>query len=30
MPVNSDAMNTITTRKICQATPIAALPVNPT
>jgi hypothetical protein len=25
MPVNSDEMNTITTRKICQLTPIAAL-----
>jgi hypothetical protein len=30
MPVNSELMNTITTRKICQLTPIAALPVYPT
>jgi hypothetical protein len=27
MPVNSEEMNTTTTRKICQETPMAALPV---
>ena len=30
MPVNSDEMKTMTTRMICQLTPMAALPVNPT
>ena len=30
MPVKSEAMKTMTTRKICQLTPIAALPVKPT
>ena len=30
MPVKSDAMKTMTTRKICQLTPMAALPVKPT
>jgi hypothetical protein len=30
MPVYSELMNTITIRKICQLTPIAALPVKPT
>ncbi len=30
IPVNSDVMNTITTIQICVATPIAALPTNPT
>src|SRR5436190_3036495 len=30
MPVKSELMNTITTRTICQLTPMAALPVNPT
>ncbi len=30
MPVKSDEMKTTTTRKICQPTPIAALPVKPT
>ncbi len=27
IPVNSEPMNTITTRKICHDTPMAALPV---
>ena len=27
MPVNNELMKTMTTRKICQLTPIAALPV---
>ena len=30
MPVNSDEMKTMTMMKICQVTPIAALPVKPT
>src|SRR5688572_454183 len=30
MPVNSELMKTMTTMKICQATPIAAFPVKPT
>jgi hypothetical protein len=30
MPVNNDEMKTMTRRKICHPTPIAALPVNPT
>ena len=30
MPVNSELMKTMTTRKICQLTPMAALPVKPT
>ena len=30
MPVNSEVMKTMTTMKICHATPIAALPVKPT
>ena len=30
MPVKSEEMKTMTTRKICQDTPIAALPTYPT
>jgi hypothetical protein len=30
MPVNREAMKTMTTRNICQLTPMAALPVKPT
>src|SRR6185369_6090000 len=30
MPVNNDEMNTMTTRKICQLTPMAAFALNPT
>jgi hypothetical protein len=30
MPVKSEVMKTMTTMKICQATPIAAFPVKPT
>jgi hypothetical protein len=30
IPENSDEMKTMTTRMICQLTPMAALPVNPT
>jgi hypothetical protein len=30
MPTKRELMNTMTTRKICQATPMAALPVKPT
>ena len=30
MPVKTEEMNTITTRKICQLTPMAALAAKPT
>jgi len=30
MPVNTELMKTMTTRTICQLTPIAALPTKPT
>jgi hypothetical protein len=30
MPVKSELTKTITTRKICHETPMAALPVKPT
>ena len=30
MPVKRDEMKTITTRKICQETPMAAFPAKPT
>ena len=30
MPVKRELMNTMTTRKICQATPMAAFPAKPT